>query len=738
MTEEKLLEMTGTVEQVIFRNEKNEYTILELDNGQELVTVVGTIPMVSSGEELRVIGKWVNHPSFGQQFKAQAFERFKPKTVEAMLKYLSSGAIKGIGTATAQKIVDTFGENTMDILDSDPERLCTIKGITRSKAKKMAEEFRKAHGIREIVVFLSKYGITPEEAVRVWKMYGAQAPEMIQQDPYCLCDEVLDIDFGRVDGIAESLERPQDDIGRVKAGIQYVLKHNTNNGHTCLPSDKLLMASRKLLGVEEEQILDALEQLKSFRYVISHPILDKEYIFLPHYYRSEVYAAGRLQMMLRYSAQSIVGIGGYISEIENQFGIEYADEQKQAITEALSKGMLILTGGPGTGKTTTLNAIISILEFKGEKVLLGAPTGRAAKRMSELTGREAKTIHRLLQVEWNDRDQPMFAKNEKNLLDCDALVIDELSMVDALLFESVLRALPLGCRLILVGDCDQLPSVGAGNVLGDLIATGMLPVVQLTKIFRQAMQSLIVTNAHRIVAGEMPELRVRSSDFFFLPFRSAEEIGDTIVGLYTERLPSTYGFSPQMDIQVLSPSRKGDLGTVELNRRLQAAINPPAPNKNELSVNGYLLREGDKVMQVRNNYDLVWMKPDGTTGEGVFNGDVGILLQIDKRAGIVNVQVDDRYVQYPLENSNELEPAYAMTVHKSQGNEFQAVVIPVFPGPPQLYYRNLLYTAITRAKSLLILVGMEKTVYAMVENDRKTRRYSGLYYFLTGGEIPEC
>ncbi|TQI65548.1 ATP-dependent RecD-like DNA helicase [Clostridium sp. KNHs216] len=733
MREDQMLEMTGSVEQVIFKNEKNGYAIIEINNGEELVTAVGTMPLVSAGEEVRVVGSWINNPNYGTQFKVEGFERSKPSTAAAMLKYLSSGAVKGIGPGTAGKIVDMFGMNALQVLEEEPERLCAIKGITRAKAKKMSDEFKKIHGIREIMLYLSSFGISPDEAVRVWKLYGPQAAERVQEDPYCLCEDGLEIGFERADDIAASLERPQDDGCRVRAGILHVLKHNVGNGHTCLPADKLLAAAQKMLGIGPEQALDTLEALKAEMSVCAVLFDGREYIFTPKLYRSELYSAGRLNMMLRFPAQSILGIDNYISNIEETFQIQYADGQKQAIKEALSKGMLILTGGPGTGKTTTLNAIIKILETKGEKVLLAAPTGRAAKRMSELTGQDAKTIHRLLQVEWDENDLPVFSKNEKNLLECDALVIDELSMVDANIFEAVLRALPLGCRLVMVGDCDQLPCVGPGNVLGDLIATGLMPVVQLNQIFRQSMQSLIVMNAHRIVKGEMPELSVRSSDFFFLPYGSPAEISSTIVDLCAARLPASYGYSPLSDIQVLSPSRKGELGTVELNKKLQAVINPPDKTKNEITINGTLFREGDKVMQIKNDYNLAWVKPDGTSGEGVFNGDLGILCGIDRRASTITVQMDDRMVLYELETAAELELAYAMTVHKSQGNEFTAVVMPMFQGAPQLSYRNLLYTAITRAKSLLILVGSQKAIQRMVENDKKMRRYSGLYYFLTGG-----
>ena len=733
-----LYEMSGTVERVIFRNEKNQYTVLELNNSEELVTVVGTLPFVSAGEELKVIGVWSNHPSFGPQFKAEVCERSRPATAAAILKYLSSGAVKGIGAATAARIVETFGENSLEVIEKEPERLAQVKGVTKSKAKRISEDFQQANGIKDVMARLGKYGITPEESVRIWKRYGAHAEECIRQDPFCLCDEELDIDFARADTIAASLEMPQDDSGRIRAGILHVLRHNADNGHTCLPRDRLAQVAARMLQVEVESVGGTLRSMEETLDVQAQAFGEREFIFLPRYYQSETYSADRLKMMLRYPPQSIVGVAGAIKEVEIRENIHYAAEQKEAIVQALEKGFLILTGGPGTGKTTTLNGIIRILKNKGETVLLAAPTGRAAKRMSELTGEEAKTVHRLLQVEWDDQDNPVFSRNERNPLECDAVVVDELSMVDTLLFEGILRALPLGCRLILVGDCDQLPSVGAGNVLGDLIASGMFPVVQLTEIFRQSMESLIVTNAHRIVAGQMPELRDKAHDFFFLPLRRAESISNTIVDLCARRLPASYGYSVFQDIQVLAPSRKGELGTIELNHRLQEALNPPEKGKKELSIGGSILREGDKVMQVKNNYNLPWTRSDSTTGEGVFNGDVGILVEIDKAAGALTVAIDDKMVLYDTDHANELELAYAATVHKSQGNEFQAVILPMFPGPQQLQYRNLLYTAVTRAKSLLILVGEEGTIQKMVANDRKTRRYSGLLRFLLAEEEPSA
>lgn len=734
--DEKQLQLTGTVESVTFHNENSGFTVLEMRTDQELVTVVGTMADVAPGEQLRVTGSWNMHTNYGLQFHADACERTLPTSTAAIYRYLSSGAVKGIGAATARRMVDAFGEKTLDIIENEPKRLSEIRGISEAKAQRISEEFKRMFGVREVMLFLGEYGVTPAESMRVWKLWGAASVDRIKQNPYLLCTEGIAVGFERADAIAVNLGVAQNDRIRIRAGAVHILRHNAGQGHTCLPEDRLTATTAQMLDVSQEEASAGIEELVQDHTVeredLCRPNGLRPFIFIPALHRAEHYAAGRLRMMMMYPPQRFLNVEEDLAYVEAAAGIRYERLQREAIRKALAQGVLILTGGPGTGKTTTLNAIIQVLERKGQRVLLAAPTGRAAKRMSEVTGREAKTIHRLLEVAWDADNRPTFARNEQNMLECDALIVDELSMVDSMLFSSLLRALPLGCRLVMVGDSDQLPSVGPGDVLHELIASNLLPTVQLQEVFRQSLKSLIVSNAHRIVRGEMPELNVRTQDFFFMEDHQRDHIRDTVVQLYTTRLPKRYGYSPLTDIQVLCPSRKGELGVNELNKRLQEAVNPPENSKPEITINGMMFRVGDKVMQIKNDYDIPWSKPDGTGGTGVFNGDVGILCSIDRTTETIRIRFDDRDAVYSFETAGNLDLAYATTVHKSQGSEFEAVIMPMYPGPPQLYYRNLLYTAVTRAKSLLVMVGVPSVVQTMVENDRRTKRYSGLCCFLNG------
>lgn len=731
MTNNKqLIELTGEIEDIIFRNEANGYTVMDIISGDETVTTVGVAASVSVGEEVKLIGSYKKHPTYGEQFTFEACERTIPSTSSAILKYLSSGTIKGVGPTTAKRLVDAFGDKTLEVIENEPERLAKIKGISNDKALAMSNELQKIFGIRKVMTQLAQYGISSHQAINAWNMYGNKVIELIEENPYMLCNHGLNISFEIADNIAIEQNRQFDDNCRVRAGLLHILYHNQNNGHTCLPMNKLIEACCKFLQVSTEKVEENLNNMLSEGELIVDIVGEKEFIFLPEMHSCESYSATRIAMALRFPAEQIDNIDDEINYVERESCITYAQLQRTAIKMALTKGMLILTGGPGTGKTTTLNCIINILKRSGSTVALAAPTGRAAQRMAQLTGCEAKTIHRLLEVTWNKQDKPVFMRNDKNVLECDALIIDELSMVDSQLFESVMRALPLGCRLIMVGDSDQLPSVGAGNILSDLIACGKIPVVQLNEIFRQSMESLIVTNAHRIVKGEQPVIDSTTGDFFFMKRTSLSSLTTTIAELFTTRLPKSYGLSPLNDIQILCPGRKGQIGTRELNNVLQASINPKASFKREININGTILRMGDKVMQNKNNYDIPWTKDSGETGEGVFNGDIGILTAVSGSPAVLQVTYDDKVALYDAESAADLELAYAVTVHKSQGNEFNAVIIPLYNNPPQLIYRNLLYTAVTRAKRLLIIVGSSNTLYRMVENNKKTLRYSALKDFI--------
>ena len=719
----------GVVNEVVYRSEESGFAVLELDLGGEMLTVTGQAVGVTRGEEVVVTGRFVMHPNYGRQLKAEVFEHVMPANAAAVLRYLSGGAVKGIGPVMAARIVKKFGDKTLDIMEKEPARLAQIRGISPQKAESIGQEYTRLLGMRAVMAFLSAHGIEPAAAVAMWKKWGALARERINADPFCLCDREVGVPFEKADAIAASLGVGETDGCRVRGGLLHVLAHNLNNGHACLPAAKLAEACRRLLNTDAHDPIEiGVDELCERGEAISEDIYGVRFLYLPDQYFAEVYVADRLGMMMRFPSQDAPVAPPELTALEKELGICYAEQQRRAIFAAAEHPIMILTGGPGTGKTTTLNGIITLFERRAMKVALAAPTGRAAKRLSEVTGREAKTIHRLLEVDFGGRERGdlQFKRNERNPLPFDAVVVDEMSMVDATLFASLLKAVRTTARLILVGDPDQLPSVGAGNVLRDLIDSDAVACVHLSEVFRQAANSLIIMSAHDIVSGRMPTLSRNDADFFFLPSPSQEQAAFTVADLCARRLPRAYGYSPVRDIQVIAPTKQGAAGTAELNRVLQAALNPPDKSKYEHKAGNLLLREGDKVMQTRNNYDIEWQRPDGEQGLGVFNGDIGTVEMIDKPSRSVIIAFDDRRAEYAFDMLNELDLAYAITVHKSQGNEFDAVIIPLLGRHKKLHYRNLLYTAVTRAKRLLILVGHADTVATMVENNRKTLRYTNL------------
>lgn len=728
-TENELIHIEGTVETVLFCNEQNGYIVLDLDTGGDYVTVVGELGTIEEGEELRLTGKYVTHPKFGAQFRAEACERKLPATETAILKYLSSGVIKGIGPTLAKRMVEEFGDKTLEVIENTPEDLIKVKGMSAKKADEISQEFRRIFGIRALMIFLAGYGVSPSVAVSAWKRWGQFAVEQIKANPYILCSQGIELEFSKAEEMAAKLEIPKDSPGRIRAGICYILTHNAFNGHTCLPEDRLKETAVKLLDVGEEVFDDNLSAACDDDELCVYDKDGRSFVFLQDFFRAEQYISTRLSVMNDCFKDTGTDYSKLIDIEEKTKIITYADKQREAISLALSKGFLILTGGPGTGKTTTLKAIISLYEQRGMKVMITAPTGRAAKRIADLTGYPAKTIHRLLEVMYDKSGQLKFKHNEQDPVSCDVMIIDEMSMVDTLLFESLLRALKLSCRLIMVGDSDQLPSVGAGNILKDMIDSGRLTVVALNEIFRQAQQSCIITNAHKIVNGEEPDLSRKDSDFFFMQRLDAEGAAVTVTELCSRRLPDAYGYSPLDDIQVLCPSRKGILGSVEMNKMLQRVLNPPKKELSEVKGILFTFRDGDKVMQTKNNYDIVWKK-DGENGTGIFNGDIGTIVKEKRGEGTVVIDFEGRIAEYSLEMLEQLELAYAITVHKSQGSEFTAVIIPLLGGFDKLYYRNLLYTAVTRAKKMLIIVGSKSIVEKMVHNDRRTLRYTCLRHMI--------
>ncbi len=724
MEQEKIV-IGGAVEAVMFHNEENGYTVMEISCNDELLTVVGNVVGIAAGEQIRAEGSFINHPTYGRQFKACLIEHIMPERESEILRYLSSGAVKGIGPVLANRIVGTFKRETLRIMEEEPLRLKEVKGITAEKAEKIGEEFKNLVGIRALISFLAVYDIDTSFSVAIFKKWGQCAKEMITEDPYCICCEEIGVPFQKADVIADSLGFSSEDICRIKGAVLFVLSHNLKNGHSCIPKDKLIPTTSALLSIDEEKTGPAIDILLEENKLIERNFEDISYIYLPEQYAAEDYAAGRLSIMLSVGTNTEKTSDEEIASLENELCIKYDAIQKEAIKKACDNSIMILTGGPGTGKTTTLQGIIRLFGQKKMKVLLAAPTGRAAKRLSEVTGKEAKTVHRLLEVDYGSNVScPKFIHDEKNPLKADAVIIDEMSMVDIKLFASLLKALRLSTRLIMVGDPDQLPSVGAGNVLKDLISSEKISCVHLTKVFRQAQKSLIVTSAHLIVRGIMPDLSKVDSDFFFMKRYSPDKCASLVCDLYARRLPNAYKLNPTADIQVLCPGRQGPTGTIHLNSLLQDAINPPSQQKAQHSFGQYIFREGDKVMQTKNNYDMLWQKRDGEDGLGVFNGDIGTIKAIDSAGKNMLVEFEDRLCIYPFDLLSQLEPAYAVTIHKSQGSEFEAVIIPLMGSHKKLHFRNLLYTAVTRAKKLLIIVGSEATVAEMVNNDRKTLRYT--------------
>ena len=632
------------------------------------------------------------------------------------------------------KLCDLVSDSVLDaVLEQDPMRLTEIPGITEKKAQEMAESFQRQSGIRRLIEFLTMYHLPAQLAVRLYRAYGELAQEALRDDPYLLTDSYYRADFSQVDAFAIVLGVSADDERRVEAGILFELSYNLGAGHTFIPQDKLRAATCALLELDGETIDAGFTRLQEQERMMCSELAGLTACYLPEFYEAEQYITERLARMARTRIEPPRTLEKTLSSVQKKNAIQYAQSQLQAIRDAASYQLLLVTGGPGTGKTTVMTGILDLFDALEIKTQLAAPTGRAAKRLSEVTGRDATTIHRLLEVEWDKHDRPQFSRNARNPLDAQAVILDELSMVDITLFSSFLEALPIGCRLVMVGDSDQLPPVGAGNVLHDMIASGVIPVVELTEVFRQAMESLIVENAHRIVKGEPPKLGVRDKDFFFMrtdsPFIAAKTVSD----LCATRLPRAYGYSPLDDIQVICPSRMGECGTNNINRVMQASLNPPDASKLETTVGATVFRTGDKVMQTRNNYDIEWTGPDGD-GTGIFNGDIGILRNVDLRSRMAEIMFDERKAVIPFEALQELELAYAVTVHKSQGNEFPAVIMPIIGVPPRLAYRNLLYTGVTRAKKILVLVGSQSQIYAMAANDKKARRYSALKHFLLVNE----
>ena len=726
--------IAGAISHVIFQNEENGYTVLRLVTSDgEAVTVVGTIPCAAPGEDLVVTGRWVSHPVHGEQVEARQVERHMPTTENEILSYLASGIIKGVGPATADRMVQRFGESTLRVLEEEPELLTKIKGITPRRAKEIGESYRYQTGMRRLLEFLSLNDLPLSLALRLYRRYGGEALEAVRENPYLLVDELYGVDFAVMDEIALSMGMAGDSRRRIEASVLFELTYNLGNGHVFLPRDKLIAAASQLIDCPPETVEVSLDDLIGRGAVRCQRVARVEACYLRRLYEAETGVTEKLGRMLACQADrpDYVRVDAILEQIEAGQGITYAPEQRRAVELAARQGVVLLTGGPGTGKTTSVRGIVAMLDRIGCKILLMAPTGRAAKRLGELCAREAQTIHRALGMTWREETgEVTFQKNEKDPLEAEAVIVDEMSMVDLPLLHALLSAVKDDCRLVMVGDPDQLPSVGPGNVFGDLIRSGRVETVRLTEIFRQAQASAIIRSAHAVNQGQLPPLRNSAgSDFFFMRRRDPLAAVELVVELCRTRLPQNMGVDGR-DIQVLCPTRRGEWGTRALNRALQEALNPPAPDKRQKVWGELVFRVGDRVMQIRNNYDVLWVRSDGVTGAGIFNGDVGVVEDIDPAGELMTVRFDDRTATYVSDMLGELELAYAVTVHKSQGSEYRAVVLVALPAAPALMVRGVLYTGITRARELLVVVGDDAALGRMAENDRQQRRYSGLRWRL--------
>jgi len=720
------IEITGSAVGIVFRNEENGYTVMRLeteDGGS--TTVVGNLPFVAVGEMLTLRGSWVTHPSYGSQFKAETVEYRMPKTENEILQYLASGAIKGIGVALAREIVHQFGDATLRIIAEEPTSLANVKGISSEKAKQIGDIFKKQTALKLLTDFFTENKLSLRFALKLYGMFGEDAPDALRDNPYLLTDDFYGADFGEADALAQQLGYSSDNPERIQAALLYELRHNSeNNGHTYIPMEKLIGATAKMLGLDSGDVAEAAEELWETGDVVVEEVNGEKAVYLTKLYLAEVYIATRLKKLSTEDRTQSYDTNKLWEELE--LGIALSNMQKSAVTQAAGKAVFALTGGPGTGKTTTVNAILTLFDRMGLKTALAAPTGRAAKRMSDLCQREALTVHRLLNVKVDEKSGLFyFWHNESNPMPFDAIILDETSMVDVELMSSLLKAMRPTARLIMVGDADQLPSVGPGNLFADILSSGIVPVLRLTEVFRQAAESLIIRNAHAINHGDNPAQGEKSDDFFIMLRPNGEMTAKLTEELCVQRLPEKMKI-PAEQIQVLTPTKVNGTGTRALNARLQAAMNPPSEKKAEKQFGDVIFREGDRIMQIRNNYELLWEKLDGEVGTGVFNGDVGQITRINIKEQTLEAEFDDRRVAYPFDLLNELEPAYAMTVHKSQGSEYRAVILALMNVPASLLTRSVLYTAVTRAKELLIIVGDQDCIYRMVANDKQRKRYSGL------------